>query len=383
MKGEYLVTDTVRIPLMDLQAQYDSIREQVEPAVHSVLESGTFILGPNVEAFEGELAQYLGTRHAIGVASGTDALLLTLRALGVGPGDEVIVPAFTFFATAEVVLLLGATPVLVDITPDTYCMDVNLLERSIGPRTKAILPVHLFGHPADMDPTLEAAQRHGLPVVEDNAQAIGARYKSRMTGSLGDAGCLSFYPSKNLGAYGDAGMVVTNDDHLAEQIRMLRTHGWNRKYYSEIAGYNSRLDELQAAILRIKLRHLNSWNEARRRWATGYTEALASTDIGLPTEMEYAHHVYHLYVIQVSERDRVAQELSQVGVSTSVYYPYPLHLMPSTQDLGYQKGDFPVSEAASEQLLAIPLYPEMSVEQVKLVVESIESAVSGSVVGKS
>jgi dTDP-4-amino-4,6-dideoxygalactose transaminase len=297
--------------------------------------------------------------------------------MGVGPGDEVIAPAFTFFATAEVVILLGARPVLVDIEPETYSLDVAQLERAVGPRTKAIIPVHLFGHPADMDLILDLARRHGLKVVEDNAQAIGAGYKGRKTGSLGDAGCLSFFPSKNLGAYGDGGMIVTNDSLLAQQFRMLRTHGWTEKYYPEQVGYNSRLDELQAAILRVKLRHLDQWNESRRQRAATYTEALAGLGIGLPKEMEYAYDVYHLYVIQVSGRDLMAQELAQAGISTSVYYPYPLHLVPAMESLGYHQGDFPVSEAAAARCLAIPLFPEITREQLEHVVGAVRRITEG------
>lgn len=367
----------MKIPLIDLTAQYESIRDDIDRAIQEVLQRGMFILGPNVAAFEREIADYLGVKYAVGVASGTDALLLSLRAMGIGPGDEVIVPAFTFFATAEVVSLLGARPVLVDIEPETYSLDVAQLERAVRPQTKAIIPVHLFGHPADMDPILDVAKQHGLKVVEDNAQAIGAGYKGRKTGSLGDAGCLSFFPSKNLGAYGDGGMIVTNDPLLERQFRMLRTHGWTEKYYSETVGYNSRLDELQAAILRVKLRHLDQWNELRRQWAATYTEELAGLNIGLPMEMEYAYDIYHLYVIQASDRDQVAQELAQAGVSTSVYYPYPLHLVPAMESLGYQKGDFPVAEAAAERCLAIPLYPEMSMEELKHVTGALRRIVTG------
>ena len=366
----------MEIPLIDLKAQYESIRDEIDQTVREVLESAAFILGANVAALEQEVADYLGVQHAVGVASGTDALLLSLRAMGIGPGDEVAMPAFTFFATAGVVMLLGATPVLVDVDPETYGIDVEHLERKITPRTKAIIPVHLFGHPADMDPILALARDHDLRVVEDNAQAIGAMYKGHKTGSVGDVGCLSFFPSKNLGAYGDGGMVVTNDASLAEHLRMLRTHGWEKKYYSEVVGYNSRLDELQAAILRVKLRHLDSWNDSRRRWAATYTKELANLGLGLPREMEYAHHIYHLYIIQVSDRDFVAQQLAQVGISTSVYYPYPLHLVPATESLGYQKGDFPVAEAASKQCLAIPLYPEMTENHVGLIAQALNKIAS-------
>lgn len=273
-------------------------------------------------------------------------------------------------------MLLGATPVLVDVDPETCCIDVKHLEKKITERTKAILPVHLFGHPADMDPILTLAQSHGLKVVEDNAQAIGATYKGRMTGSLGHAGCLSFFPSKNLGAYGDGGMVVTNDTTLAEQLRMLRTHGWTQKYYSQMVGYNSRLDELQAAILRVKLQHLDSWNDSRRRLAMAYTLEMANLNLGLPSEMEYARHVYHVYVIQSRDREGIAKKLNDAGISTSVYYPHPLHMVPATENLGFQKGDFPVAEAISEKCLAIPLYPEMNKNQIDLVVKCLQEITS-------
>ena len=361
---------------MDIQAQHETIRADVEAAVMAVMDRGIFILGPEVAAFEQEMADYLGVAHAVGVASGTDALVLSLRALGIGPGDEVIVPAYTFFATCGAVLQVGATPVLVDIDPATYCLNVGHLEQQLGPRTKAIIPVHLFGHPADMDAVLIIAEEHGLRVIEDNAQAIGASYEGRRTGSLGDVGCLSFYPSKNIGAYGDAGMVVTNDEDLASRIRMLRTHGWRRKYFPEIAGQNSRLDELQATILRVKLPHLDEWNERRRAHAVAYDELLSDLDIRTPIERPPARHVYHLYVIETEEREQVAEHLQSAGVDTAVYYPYPLHLVPAVAGLGYRKGDFPVSEEAARRCMAIPLFPEMTAEQVEYVASVVRSVVA-------
>lgn len=272
----------MKIPLIDLVAQYHDIRGEIDQAIHKVLESGTFILGPNVAALEEEVAGYLGRRYAIGVASGTDALLLTLQAYGIGAGDEVIVPAYTFFATAEVVSQVAATPLFVDIDPRSYCIDAPQLEARITPQTKAVIPVHLYGHPADIDPILALAREHGIRVIEDNAQAMGAEYKGRKTGSLGDAGCLSFFPSKNLGGYGDGGMVVTNDPELAETVRKLRTHGWIKKYHPEMVGYNSRLDELQAAILRVKLRYLDAWNERRREIARRYQVLLGNSQVEPP-----------------------------------------------------------------------------------------------------
>ena len=366
----------MKIPLMDLVAQYHSIRDEIEQAIRGVLESGVFILGPNVAAFEEEMAAYLGVKYAVGVASGTDALLLTLRAYGIGPGDEVIVPAYTFFATAEVVSQLGATPVFVDIDPQTYCLDASQLEERITARTKAIIPVHLYGHPADMAPILEFAGRHGLKVIEDNAQALGAEYKGRKTGSLGDAGCLSFFPSKTLGGYGDGGMVVTNDPMLAETIRKLRTHGWQRKYYPEMLGFNSRLDELQAAILRIKLRHLDAWNERRREMAERYRALLANSGVLLPWEAPYAKHVYHLYIIRLRERKAVQEHLRALGIASGIYYPLPLHLVEPYRGLGYGPGAFPEAERAAQETLAIPLYPEMTKDHVKAVSQSVALALA-------
>jgi dTDP-4-amino-4,6-dideoxygalactose transaminase len=313
-------------------------------------------------------------RYAVGVASGTDALLLTLRAYGIGPGDEVIVPAYTFFATAEVVSELGATPVFVDINPQTYCLDASQLEEKITARTKAIIPVHLYGHPADMAPILEPAKKHGLRVIEDNAQALGAEYRGCKTGSLGDAGCLSFFPSKNLGGYGDGGMVVTNDPILADTVRKLRTHGWRAKYYPEMIGYNSRLDELQAAILRVKLRHLDAWNERRRKIAEQYRALLAGGGVELPWEAPYARHVYHLYVIRVKERKAVQDRLKALGIASAVYYPLPLHLVEPYRNLGYGPGAFPEAERAAEETLAIPLFPEMTADQIEAVASAVKDA---------
>lgn len=366
----------MKVPLLDLVAQYRSIQPEIDEAIRKVLEAGQFILGPNVGALEQEVATYLGTKHAVGVASGTDALVLALRALEIEPGDEVIVPAYTFFATAGAVMLVGATPVFVDIKLDTYCLDIQQVAERITERTKAIIPVHLYGHPADMAPLMELAQSYGLKVIEDNAQAFGAEYYNRKTGSFGDVGCLSFFPSKNLGAYGDGGMVVTNDDQVAGRVRMLRTHGWRKKYYPEMLGYNSRLDELQAAILRVNLRHLDEWNQRRRDLAQQYTQQLANLEVGLPYNAPYATHVYHLYMICVSDRERVQRVLKEQGIASAVYYPQPLHLTKPCQSLGYRKGIFPVAEQASEETLAIPLYPEMAPAEVQSVVAALQEAVT-------
>lgn len=366
----------MKIPLIDMVAQYRSVQTEIDDAIRQVLEAGQFILGPSVAAFEKEVADYLGTEHAVGVASGTDALILALRSLGIGPGDEVIMPAYTFFATAEAVMLVGATPVFADIEADTYCVDAQQVADRVTTRTKAIIPVHLYGHPANLTPLLELARAHGLKIIEDNAQAFGAEYRGCKTGSFGDAGCLSFFPSKNLGAFGDGGMIVTNDADLAQRVRMLRTHGWRKKYYPELLGYNSRLDELQAAILRVKLRHVEEWTEQRRKLASQYTQRLSELGIEVPHEASYARHVYHLYVIRVRERDKTQQLLKEVGIASAVYYPQPLHLLVPCRQLGYEKGSFPVSEQASQDTLSIPFFPEMSEAQMDRVVAMLSHILS-------
>jgi dTDP-4-amino-4,6-dideoxygalactose transaminase len=360
-----------RIPLMDMVAQYRSIQDEIDGAIRQVLEAGQFILGPNVAELEKEIAVYLGVKRGVGVASGTDALLLALRALEIGEGDEVIVPSYTFFATAGAILLAGATPVCVDVEPKNYMIDVQQIAARITPRTKAIIPVHLYGHPSDLSAVMEIASKHGLKVIEDNAQAIGAEYRGRKTGSIGDVACLSFFPSKNLGGCGDGGMVATNDDELADRVRILRTHGWRKKYFPEMIGYNSRLDELQAAILRIKLRHLDEWNERRRYLAEKYNERFAGTGISTPSESADARHAYHLYIIEVDDRERVQQDLKEQGVPTAVYYPQPLHLTAPFAKFGYGPGDFPISERASEHTLSIPFYPEMTEEQLNTVADKV------------
>ncbi len=366
----------MKIPLIDLVAQYHNIRGEIDQAIHEVLESGTFILGPKVAAFEEAIASYLGLKHAVGVASGTDALLLTLRAYGIGPGDEVIVPAYTFFATAEAVSQSGATPVFVDIDPQTYCIDVTQIEPRLTPRTRAIIPVHLYGHPVDMAPISEMAKKRGLRVIEDNAQALGAEYCGRKTGSLGDVGCLSFFPSKNLGGYGDAGMVVTDDPILAEAVRKLRTHGWQTKYHPEMFGFNSRLDELQAAILQVKLTHLDTWNKRRSEIAARYWTLLADTGVDLPWEAPYAKHVYHLYNLRVKERRAVKDHLRLSGIASAIYYPLPLHQLEPYRHLGYASGSFPEAEQTAQETLAIPLYPEMVNDQINGVASRVREALA-------
>ena len=363
------------IPLMDMVAQYRTIQKEIDEAIRQVLEAGQFILGPNVAALEKEVPAYLGVKRGVGVASGTDALVLALRALEIGPGDEVIVPSYTFFATAGAVLLVGATPVCVDVDPQTYTINVEQISSHITEKTKAIIPVHLYGHPADMTGVMKVAAAHGLRVIEDNAQAIGAEYQGRKTGSIGDIACLSFFPSKNLGGYGDGGMVVTNDDDVADQIRMLRTHGWRKKYFPEMLGYNSRLDELQAAILRVKLRHLDEWTERRRYLAEKYNGQFEGTGIGTPFVSKEVAHAYHLYIIEVDNRQRVQEQLKEEGIPTAIYYPQPLHLSQPLAGYGYKSSDFPVSERASERTMSIPFYPEMQEDQLRSVAEKVKSVV--------
>lgn len=359
------------IPLLDLVAQYHTIKPEIDSAIQSVLESGKFILGPNEKAFEEEVAAYLGVKHCVGVASGTDALVIALRAAGIGQGDEVIIPAYSFFATAGAVLTVGAVPVFVDIDPHTYLIDITGIESRITVHTKAILPVHLYGQPADMDQIMAMASKYHLKVIEDNAQAFGAEYKGKKTAAIGDLGCLSFFPSKNLGAYGDAGMVTTNDDAIAEKVRMLRVHGWKKKYFPEMLGYNSRLDELQAAILRVKLRHLDKWNAKRHELAQMYSQTLAPKGIQVPNESPDRTHVYHLYIIRSTQRDLLQQQLKANGIASEVYYPQPLHLTTPCLNLGWQAGSLPVSEQASKETLAIPLYPEMTNNIIDLIIKTI------------
>jgi dTDP-4-amino-4,6-dideoxygalactose transaminase len=359
------------IPLVDLTAQYHSIKKEIDAAVLSTLESGHFILGPQVTKFEESVASYLGVTHAIGLASGTDALVIALRALNIGAGDEVIIPAYTFFATAGTVMSVGAKPVFVDVDPQTYQIDVGRIQAAVTPKTKAIIPVHLYGHPAEMNPILEIAREYNLKVIEDNAQGFGAEYLGRKTGALGDIGCLSFFPTKNLGAYGDGGMVVTDDAALAERMRMLRAHGWKKKYYSEEVGYNSRLDALQAAILQVKFPHVDEWNRKRRELADRYKEQLAPLGVVIPVEREWGRHVYHLYIIRSKKRDELQAFLKQKGIASDVYYPLPPHLAEPCRAFGFKEGDFPHAELASRETLALPLYPELTEAQQEEVIAAV------------
>lgn len=365
----------MQVPLLDLTRQYTSLKNEIDEAVAAVLGSGRYILGENVAAFEEEAARYCGVRFGIGVANGTDALLLTLRALDVGPGDQVIVPSFTFFATAEVVTLLGATPVFVDIDPETFNLDSQGVKRALSPATKAIIPVHLFGQPADMDEILEIAAEHGLRVVEDACQAIGAEYRGRKAGAMGAAGCFSFFPSKNLGCFGDGGLVVTDDARLAERIRELRNHGSRERYYHKHVGYNSRLDEIQAAILRVKLRRLDGWNQTRKRVASIYDDLIAgaglSPRVQTPRVKGDRLHVFHQYTLRVTGRDDLRNHLTGRGVGTAVYYPLPLHLQEAYQALGYTEGALPVTEAASREVLSLPMFPEITVDEQQHIVRAM------------
>ncbi len=369
--------DKNEVPMLDLRAQYAALREEIRPAIDGVLEAGQFILGPNVRALEEELARYCGCKHGVGLASGTDSLILSMHALGVRPGDEVIVPAFTYIATADTIGLLGATPVFTDILPDTFNMDPAQIESRITPRTRAIVPVHLYGQPADMDPIVEIARRRGLPVIEDNAQAIGATYQGRKTGTFGALGSISFFPTKNLGAYGDGGMVVTDSEPLATRLRSLRAHGTTKnKYLSDEQGWNSRLDELQAAILRVKLRHLDAWKAGRQAHAARYNALLGGVDgIVTPHVAAGCDHVYHQYTIRVPRRDAVQKALAESGIASTVYYPVPLHLQPMYSSLGHKAGAFPVAEQAAREVLSLPVYPELSPEQIERVAAAVTAAV--------
>lgn len=359
------------IPVFDLKNQYHTIKDEINEAVARVLERGWFILGQEVEAFEEEFATYCGLAHGIGVGSGTEALHLALLACGVGPGDEVITVPHTAVATVAAIELTGARPVFVDIDSLSYTMASSQLGSRITARTKAIVPVHLYGQAADLDPILEIARRYGLTVVEDCAQAHGAEYKGRRVGSFGRVACFSFYPTKNLGAYGDAGMVVTDDAALAQKVRQLRQYGWERRYVSSVRGLNSRLDEIQAAILRVKLRHLDEWNEARRVRARLYNELLTDSGVVTPVEMDYGRHVYHLYVVRCPYRDALKDYLAEHGVGTAIHYPVPIHLQEAYRDLGYQRGDFPVAEACANEVLSLPMYPELREDEVREIGELV------------
>jgi dTDP-4-amino-4,6-dideoxygalactose transaminase len=364
----------MKVPLLDLTAQYKSIQSEVRAAIDRVCESQVFILGPEVTAFERDIASFCGVEHAIGVSSGTDALLVALMAAGVGRGDEVITTPFTFFATAGVIARLGARPVFVDIERESFNLDPDGIEDKISPRTKAIVPVHLFGRCADMDAIVEVARRHGLAVIEDAAQAIGAKdHQGRLAGTRGDIGCFSFFPSKNLGAFGDAGMVVTQDAKLAESLRVLRVHGGKPKYFHSRIGGNFRLDALQGAVLRVKLRYLPLWTAGRRLNADRYRELFARARLShaVVVPQDVPGHIYNQFVIRCGERNAVQAFLREQGVETEIYYPVPLHVQECFAPLGYRRGQFPHAEAAAGEVLALPIYPELTAEQQDYVVDRI------------
>src|SRR5262249_21796779 len=362
----------MRVPLLDLRAQYATIRDEIQSALERVLESQRFILGAEGDALEREIAAYCRCEHAIGVSSGTDALLAGLMAIEIKPGDEVITTPYSFFATTSAIVRAGATPVFVDIDR-TYNIDPAGIVAKISPRTRAIIPVHLFGQMADMPAIMNVARRHRLIVIEDAAQAIGAEFQRARAGSVGDLACFSFYPTKNLGGFGDGGMITTNDADLAERLRLLRNHGFKTKYHNEILGWNFRLDEIQAAVLRVKLKHLDRWTEARRRNAVLYRENLEkNTSVELPYEVPGSRHIYHQFVIRTRRRDQLMTRLREGGIGCETYYPIPLHLQRCFQNLGYGPGDFPNSEDAANESLALPIYPELTLQMIRTVCAELD-----------
>jgi dTDP-4-amino-4,6-dideoxygalactose transaminase len=367
----------IKVPYLDLKAQYHSIKPEIDAAIARVLESGQFVLGSEVAGFEEEFAAFSGTAQCVALNSGTSALHLALLAAGIGPGDEVITVPFTFVASVAAVIYAGARPVMVDIDPRSFTMDPATIEAAITPRTKAILPVHLYGQSADMDPIMDVARRHGLVVIEDAAQAHGAKYKGRPVGSIGDMACFSFYPGKNLGAYGEGGAVTTSNPDHAQTIRMLRDWGQDRKYHHVLRGFNYRMEGFQGAILRVKLRCLERWTETRRKLVQQYNDLLAHTGVETPTEMPWGRHVYHVYTLRTDDRDGLQSALQAEGIQTGIHYPVPAHLQPAYADLGYGRGDFPRSEEAATQVLSLPLYPELSPQAVAEVAGAVKKAVAG------
>ena len=367
----------MKITSLDLGRQYESIRDEINKAVLEVIASQSFVLGPFVESFEHSMAEFCYAKHAIGVSSGTDAILLALMACGIKNGDEVITTPFTFFATAGSIARLGAVPVFVDIDPSTYNIDVSKIASAVNKKTKAILPVHLYGQCADMDTILEVARANRLMVIEDAAQAIGAVYKGRNAGTIGNVGCFSFYPTKNLGGYGDGGLVTTNDDELGGLIKILRVHGSEPKYYHSYIGINGRLDAIQAAVLSVKLEYLNDWSESRRWVASYYSERLKELPIRLPKIESHNTHIFHQYVIATSQRDELTQYLKQQGIETAIYYPVPLHLQKCFEYLGYKEGDLPESEKASRETLALPIFPEITQKEQDYVIGHIKNFFTG------
>lgn len=364
----------MNIPLVDLKAQYHTIQNEVAAAIQQVIENSSFILGEQAQIFETNFAEYMKVKHAVGVANGTDALMLAMKALGIQAGDEIIAPSHTFIASLEPVIHLGATPVLVDIDPTTYNIDPSAIEAAITPRTKAIIAVHLYGQPADMTAIKSIADKHGLLLIEDAAQAHGAEYKNQRVGSWGDVTAFSFYPGKNLGAYGDAGAVITNDDKIAERLRVLRDHGSRVKYEHLEVGFNSRLDGIQAAVLNVKLKYIEEWTEKRRQHAAYYNAALASVHgVETPKEEPQVRHVYHLYVIRVaSDRQQMFDYLKKRGIGVGIHYPTPIHLQPALAAYGYKRGDLPCTEAVASSIISLPLYPELSTAQMDRVATAVK-----------
>lgn len=367
----------MKVPFLDLKAQYNAIRGEMNSAIQEVLESTAFAGGPFVAKFEEQFAAFCGSKFAVGVGNGTDALWLVMLAQGIGPGDEVITVPNTFIATAEAISLCGAKPVFVDVEPRTYTMDPDGLKRAITPRTKAVIPVHLFGQTADMDPILAIAREHGMLVIEDACQAHGAQYKGRMAGAMGIAGCFSFYPGKNLGAYGEAGAVVTDDAVLAERLKVLREHGQPRKYIHSVIGWNARMDGIQGAILSVKLKYLAAANEARRSHARQYGELLGNTpEIVLPSAASYAKHVYHIYAIRTKQRDEVIKMMASMDVACGIHYPVPLHLQDAYAFLQISKGTLPIAEKCAQEFVSLPMFPELTSDQIQYVCEKLKMVVT-------
>jgi dTDP-4-amino-4,6-dideoxygalactose transaminase len=361
------------IPAADVKRQYESIKKEIDDAIRGTIDKGWFVLGENVDHFEKEFAGYLGAKHAVGVGSGTEALHLALVAIGVEAGDEVITVPNTAVPTVSAVSFAGAKPVLVDIDPDFHTMDPEKLEEKITKKTKAIIPVHLFGQSADMDPIMKIAKKHKLKVIEDACQAHGTEYKGKKVGTIGDVGCFSFYPSKNLGCYGDGGMCVTNDGKIAEKLKLLRNYGQKTRYHHAIKGFNSRLDEIQAAILRVKLKHLDGWNKKRREIAGKYDVLLKGSDVIPPKAASYSNHIYHLYVIRTKKRDELQEHLKKNGINTIIHYPIPIHLQEAYADLGIKKGSLEISEKAAGEILSLPIFPELTDEEIETVAAKVKS----------
>jgi dTDP-4-amino-4,6-dideoxygalactose transaminase len=360
-----------KVPIVNLVKQYESLKEEIDEAISGVLKSGQFILGEEVQKFEEELARYTGAQHAIGVSNGTDALVLSLKSIGLGHGDEVITPAFSFFATVEAIAILGGKPVFVDIDPENFNINVEMIEDKITERTKAILPVHMYGNPVDMEPLMNIAKKHNLKVIEDNAQSLGARIGDRMVGTFGEMGIISFFPTKNLGAFGDGGAILSNEGNLAEEAELLRVHGAKKKYFHERIGFNHRLDTLQAAVLRVKLPHLENWNKKRQAIGEIYSEQLKGY-VSIPTRQKGKSHIYHQYTIRTQRRDELKEFLHEKGVGSIIHYPKPLHFQPAFSYLSHKEGDFPESEKASHEVLSLPIYPELTDQEIEHVIQSVQ-----------